>query len=243
MNEPSKNPAPQRGKAFRTTQWSLVDAASADSKDALEELCQTYWPPLHFYLRRLGFGEPEAEDLIQAFFVRLLEHRLIAAADVHRGRFRTFLLTALRRFVINEWKQENALKRGGGVSRVLMNINDVGALADAEVGKDVTPERQFERQWATLIIQQAFLVLAAEYTAAGQQSTFDTLLPFIAGEASQSYDELAAELQSTAGALRMAVSRMRARWREQIRAEIRKTVHTDSEVDDEIRSLFQALQS
>ena len=230
-------------RSFRTTHWSLVVAASADSRAALEELCAAYWPPLHWHLRRLGFDPAQAEDLTQSFFARLLEKRLLDVADSRRGRFRTFLLTALRRFVINEWKHAAAAKRGGGSSPLTLDTGGSEALAAIEGTHDLTPDRLFERQWAIVVLQRAFHDLEAEHIAAGNQAQFEALTPYLTREtATSSYDELAERLQSTPGALRMSVSRLRVRLRELVRAEIRKTVQSDEEVDDEVRSLFQALQ-
>lgn len=241
MNQiPNSTSRPQRN--FRTTHWSLVVAASEDSQSALEELCTAYWPPLHWHLRRLGFTEAQAEDLTQAFFARLLEKRLLDVADSRRGRFRTFLLTALRRFVVNEWKQGTAQKRGGGAKHIDISSSEFQSLVP-EGGHDLTPDRLFERQWALVVLQRAFHDLELEYTAAGNQAQFEALAPLLTRESeSTSYDTLATQLQSTAGALRMAASRLRARLRELVRSEIRKTVETDADVDDEVRSLFRALQ-
>ena len=219
-------------------------AASADSRIALEELCAAYWPPLHWHLRRLGFDPAQAEDLTQSFFARLLEKRLLDVADARRGRFRTFLLTALRRFVINEWKHGTAAKRGGDSSRLTLDTGESEVLADIESMHDLTPDRLFERQWAIVVLQRAFHDLETEHIALGHQAQFEALTPYLTREtATFSYDELAERLQSTPGALRMSVSRLRARLRELVRAEIRKTVQSDEEVDDEVRSLFHALQS
>lgn len=218
-------------------------AAADDSQEALEELCTAYWPPLHWHLRRLGFDEQRAEDLTQAFFARLLEKRLLDVSDRRRGRFRTFLLTALRRFVVNEWKHGTAVKRGGGLKH--LPIDSSNANETMAVGQhDLTPDRQFERQWALIVLQRSFQNLETEYRTANNQGLFEALAHLLTRDtATVSYDELAIQLQSTAGALRMAASRMRTRLRELVRAEVRKTVQSDSEVDDEVRALFQAFQA
>jgi RNA polymerase sigma factor (sigma-70 family) len=242
MNQPFSSVPSRSPKGFQTTHWSLVAEASADSQAALEELCAAYWPPLHWHLKRLGFEQAEAEDLTQAFFARVLEKRLLDAADVRRGRFRTFLLTALRRFIINEWKRDKAAKRGGNRVRVSLHVSGTETPNDIWAAHDVTPDRLFDRQWAMVVLQRAFQELESEHRAAGQQTQFEALAPFLTGDASGTYDELAEKLQTTSGALRMVASRMRARLREFIRAEIRKTVHSDAEVDDEIHFLFRALQ-
>lgn len=242
MHDPPAN-ASRSPRQFRTTHWSLVLAASADSHEALEELCAAYWSPLHWHLRRSGFNEQQAEDLTQAFFARLLEKRLLDVSDSRRGRFRTFLLTALRRFVVNEWKHGAAAKRGGGLKHVSIGTNDGDGMVVA-CQHDLTPDRQFERQWAMVVLQRAFQELESEYSKANNQVQFDALAPLLTRDnAATSYDELANQLQSTPGALRMAASRMRARLRELVRAEVRKTVQTEAEIDDEVRALFLALQA
>lgn len=231
-------------RSFRTTHWSLVVAASADSHAALQELCTLYWQPLHGHLRRMGFSEPQAEDLTQAFFARLLEKRLLDFADRDRGRFRTFLLTALRRFVINEWRYENAKKRSRGAKPIALDPTETVNLIDEMSAHNLTPDKLFERQWALVVLQRAFHELESEYRNAGNQAQFEALAPMLTREtAAVSYDELASQLNSTPGALRMAVSRLRTRLRELVRNEIRKTVQTEADVDDEIRCLFHALQS
>jgi len=218
-------------------------AASDDSHEALEELCAAYWPPLHWHLRRLGFSDQQAEDLTQAFFARLLEKRLLDVSDRRRGRFRTFLLTALRRFIINEWKHGAAVKRGGGLKHLPIDSGDAeGGIAVRQ--HDLTPDRQFERQWALVVLQRAFQKLETEYRTANNQVLFEALAPLLTRDtAAIGYDELSIQLQSTPGALRMAASRVRARLRELVRAEVRQTVQTDAEVDDEVRALFQAFQA
>lgn len=244
MNDPSNNTTPRLPRGFRTTHWSLVIAASTDANDALQELCSAYWPPLHWHLRRLGYDAARADDLTQAFFAQMLDKRLLSAADRRRGRFRTFLLTALRRFVVNEWKHQGAIKRGGGAQQLSLESGGAELSVAADAAHDLTPDRLFERQWALLILQRAFQALEAEHREPDKQALFDALAPCLArDETSPSYDELANELRATPAALRMSVSRLRARLRELVREEIRKTVRSETDVDDEVRDLFRALQA
>ena len=241
MNEFS-NDKSRRAKQFHSTHWSLVLAASEDSDAALEELCQIYWPPLHWHLRRMGYEEVEADDLTQAFFARLLEKRLLGFADQKRGRFRTFLLTALRRFVINEWQRDESIKRGGGRKRI--DLTDRESAAFDAPGGDLSADRQFDRQWALVVLQRSFEELAREAVESGNREQFEALAPLMTRDReNESYDELASRLSTSPGALRMSVSRMRSRLRELVRAEIRKTVESDAEVDDEVRLLFVALRN
>lgn len=244
MNEPSDGATPQSPREFRTTHWSLVVSASADSREALEELCAAYWPPLYWHLRRLGYDATEAEDLIQAFFARLLDKRLLELADRRRGRFRTFLVTALRRFVVNEWKHAGAAKRGGGIRHLALDSGRAGRLLAATAADDLTPDRLFERHWALVVLERAFQELEAEQRAAAKTAIFEALAPRLTGDTSApGYDELADRLDSTPASLRMALSRLRKRLGELIREEIRKTVGSDADVDDEVGNLFRALQA
>jgi RNA polymerase sigma factor (sigma-70 family) len=244
MNEPRESEQPPSRRSFQTTHWSLVVSAAADSREALEQLCAAYWPPLYSHLRRVGFDSAEAQDLTQAFFARLLDKRLLDLADVRRGRFRTFLITALRRFVINEWKRDRAVKRGGDHSIIAADFGAVEKAVCSEPAHDLTPERLFERQWALSVLQNAFRELELEQRAAGSESLFETLARCLSRDASlPSYDALAKQLQTTPEALKMRVSRMRKRLGELVRAEIRKTVDGDADVDDELRTLYRSLSS
>ena len=232
MKKSSEDTPAPLPRNFRTTHWSLIAAASADCRAALEELCSAYWLPLHSHLVRQGFDSMEAEDLTQAFFARLLDKRLLDFADQRRGRFRTFLLTALRRFVVNEWKHERTLKRGGTTRQVSLDADgDDGSIA-CEVAQDMTPDRMFERQWALVVLQRAFRALEVEQQESDKKNAlFETLAPILSRDSSSlSYDELADRLQMTPAALRMCVSRLRQRLGELIREEIRKTVGCDADV-------------
>lgn len=242
MNKSAEETPAPLPRNFRTTHWSLIAAASADCRDALEELCSAYWQPLHSHLVRQGFDRLEAEDLTQAFFARLLDKRLLDFADQRRGRFRTFLLTALRRFVVNEWKHERTLKRGGANRPLSLDADCGDGSIASEVAHDLTPDRMFERQWALVVLQRAFRALEIEQQAADKKAMFESLAPCLSRDSSSpSYDELAVRLQMTPAALRMCVSRLRQRLGELIREEIRKTVGSDADVDDELGKLFQAL--
>ena len=237
MSQTPNEPAARLAGGFHSTHWSLVGRAAENSRPALEELCAAYWPPVRYHLVRMGYDAAQADDLTQAFFARLLEKRLLDAADAGRGRFRTFLLTALHRFLINEWKHDGAAKRGGNAQRVALDTQP-----EAAIGRDETPQKQFERQWAIVVLERAFAALEAEQQAAGKLTQFEMLSPLINGDGDASYEELAAKLGATAGALRMNVSRLRTRLRELIRGEIGQTVGGEAEVDDEIQSLFEALR-
>jgi len=210
---------------FQTTNWSLVFAADG-SPDALNDLCTRYWEPTYAYVRRCGFDRADAEDLTQAFFGRLLEHRDFAQADPRRGKFRSFLLGALKHFLSNERDRAQAKKRGGGLEHVSI---DVAVAEDA-----LTPDQVFDKQWALAVIDGAMRALRE----AGEA---EHLMPFLTGE--QSYAALAAERNVSEGALRVAVHRLRRRFRDQLRRVVEETVDDRADVDGEIRFLIDAVST
>src|SRR5580704_3301573 len=244
----TQEPAFSAQRQFATTRWSLVLAAgrrsSPQSSAALATLCENYWYPLYAYVRRRGHGADEAQDFTQAFFARLLEKNDLAAADPGRGRFRSFLLTSLKHFLANEWDRNRAQKRGGG--RAVLSI-DFGAAEEryrAEPAHDLTPEKIFARRWALVLLENVLARLHDESAQAGKTDSFDRLKCFLTGEQpAVTYGQLAAELNTSEGALKVAVHRLRGRYRELLRAEIEETLADPKEIDQEIRDLFSALGS
>ena len=208
---------------FQTTNWSLVFAAGG-SPDALNDLCARYWTPVYAYVRRCGVDRADAEDLTQAFFGRMLEHRDFEQADPRRGKFRSFLLGALKHFMSNERDRARAQKRGGDVAHVEIDI----ATADDAL----TPDQVFDKQWALAVVERALAALRE----AGEA---EHLLPFLSGD--ESYAALAAERKTSEGALRVAVHRLRRRFRDQLRRIVEETVADRADVDDEIRFLIAAV--
>jgi RNA polymerase sigma factor (sigma-70 family) len=242
------DPAPSGSRQFATTRWSLVLAAgkrsSPQSSAALATLCENYWYPLYAYVRRRGHEANEAEDFTQAFFARLLEKNDLAAADPGRGRFRSFLLASLKHFLANEWDRARAEKRGGGRSVLSIDFGTAEERYRAEPSHDLTPERIFERRWALVLLENVLARLHDESAQAGKADSFDRLKGFLTGEQSAvTYGQLAAELNMSEGALKVAVHRLRRRYRELLRAEIEETVADAEEIDQEIRDLFSALGS
>lgn len=235
------------GPDFATTQWSLVLRAnrSADSSTAaLQTLCARYWYPLYAYVRRRGVESHTAQDLTQEFFARLLEKNSLAAASPERGRFRAFLLTSLKNFLTNEWEKGQALKRGGGNRPISLDVNVDSAETRfrLEPIDQQTPERCFERQWALLLLELVMQRLQAEQTAAGKAQQFELLKDALAGGSDRlPFPQIAVDLNISEDAARQAASRLRKRYRELLRDEVSHTVAAPEEVDDEIRSLFQAL--
>jgi RNA polymerase sigma-70 factor (ECF subfamily) len=232
---------------FATTRWSVIAAAgeldSDAAREALAVLCQAYWRPLYAYVRRRVSSEHEAQDLTQGFFVQLLERNDFAVANPDRGRFRAFLLTALKHFLANQGQRARAKKRGDGQVLLSLDFQDGESQQGDPVDDSLTPEEVFQRHWVTAILGVVLDQLRDEYHSKGQLELFEELKPHLAGSGARgSYAELATRLDRGEGALRMAVQRMRARYRELLRQEIAQTVRNPEDVDEEIASLFAALR-
>lgn len=238
--------AEARGAVFVTTQWSVVLAASRSdttkAQAALEKLCLAYWYPLYAYVRRRGHPAPDAQDLTQAFFARLLERHWVSAADRERGRFRTFLLTAMSRFLADEWDKTRAQKRGGGVRHVPIQLDAAETRYGHEPADPCTPEQVYERRWALTLLDTVLQRLRAEYEDAGRGELFAGLnSSLVGGRESQPYAELATKLDMNEGAVKVAVHRLRKRYRKLLRAEIAETMTATEDVDQELRHLFAVL--
>jgi RNA polymerase sigma factor (sigma-70 family) len=235
-----------RHATFVTTHWSVVLTAGRSdttrAQAALARLCQTYWYPLYTYVRRRGYGPPDAQDLTQEFFARLLGQNWLAQADRERGRFRTFLLAALSHFLANEWDKARAQKRGGAVQLVPLQLDNAETRYGQEPADPRTPEQCFERRWALALLDEVLNRLRQEQVAAGTGEMFDALKPCLVGDRqAQPYAALAAELGMTEGAVKVAVHRLRQRYRQLLREEIANTVATPEEVNAEMHHLFNVL--
>jgi RNA polymerase sigma-70 factor (ECF subfamily) len=235
-----------RRPAFVTTHWSVVLAAghgdAAHARAALGELCQTYWYPLYVYARRRGYAPHDAQDLTQTFFVRLLERHSLASADPGRGRFRSFLLTAMKHFLATEWEKARAQKRGGGNTVLSLDLAAAEQRYDLEPADDSTPEKIFDKQWAIALLDEVVNRLEEEYRQKGKAVLFAALKNTLTGSGeSQPYAALATRLGMSEGAAKVAVHRLRRRYRELVRAEIANTVVSPEEVEEEMRHLLQAL--
>jgi RNA polymerase sigma-70 factor (ECF subfamily) len=243
MKTGSSEVDPGGGERFVTTHWSAVmrggGGDSAAAREALAELCQTYWYPLYCFIRRQGRTPHEAEDLTQGFFARLLEKNFVSDAHQARGKFRSFLLVALKGFLANEWDRQHAQKRGGFQTAVEMDQAMAEVRLDAELKQPLTPEKLFERQWALMMLERTMSQLREEYTVTGRAKLFEHLSAGLAQEPSAiSYAEIARELHLTEASVKQASYRLRARYREILRGEIGKTVSSPQEIDDELRFLF-----
>ncbi len=233
---------------FTPTRWSLVSAVrSGDamrSREAMEKLCRSYWYPLYAYVRRTGHGADDAADLTQGFFAQLIEKELLARADPERGKLRNFLLTALQRFVRDDWRTQNRQKRGGG--RELLSIDEATAegLYLREPAHVETPEKLYHRRWALTLLERALTGLRGDYVQQGKGELFDVLKPALTEEPdAESAAASGGKLGLTAGAVRVAVTRLRARYRQRLLAEVAASMDakTEAEVDEEIDALFRAL--
>jgi RNA polymerase sigma-70 factor (ECF subfamily) len=235
--------------SFRTTRWTLVRAAAgapqSERRSALETLCTAYWPPVYAFVRRQGATPVLAEDLTQGFFARLLERDGLRLADPERGRFRSFLLGALRHFLANEEDRERALKRGGGRALVSLDSTTVQGLEDGlhlEPAAGSTPEREFERAWAGAVLARARTRLAEEQEQAGKGAQWRALEQHLSTTDERGHgSELAQRLGISDNAVRVALHRLRRRFGELVRDEVRETVGP-GEVEDEVRQLLRALE-
>jgi RNA polymerase sigma-70 factor (ECF subfamily) len=229
-----------------TTHWSVVLSAgrsdTTHARDALEKLCRTYWPPIYAFVRRQGHGPHDPQDLTQEFFARLLAKNYLGDVDRTKGKFRSFLLTSLKHFLANEWDKARAQKRGGVVVFIPIDPRTAETQYGIEPAEALTADKIFERRWALTLLEQVLRRLSEEYQEGGRAKLFAEL-KFTLTEASRSvpYAEVAARLKQSEGAVKVAVHRLRGRYRELLRAEIAATVASQADVEEELRNLFAAL--
>jgi RNA polymerase sigma-70 factor (ECF subfamily) len=242
--DPPSEAAPRA--AFATTHWSaVIRAGNGDTtraRAALEKLCETYWYPLYAHVRRRGHLPEDAKDLTQAFFLRLLEQGSLANADPKLGRFRSFMLGGLDHFLISEWKKARAEKRGGG--RELLSLDWAAAERrfDLEPADRMPPDNDFDRRWATALLDEVLKQLESEYAGAGNGELFRSLKGALAGRReTQPYAQLAGDLAMSEAAVKVAVHRLRKRYRALLQAEIGRTVNSAEEAREELEHLFRVL--
>ena len=233
-------------RVFATTRWTVVlragGATSDGSAAALEQLCRTYWYPLYSYARRTGLPAHDAEDLTQSFFAYLLEKDTIARADRERGRFRSFLLSAFKNFHANERAHQAAAKRGGGKALVSLDALQAEEHYRHEPRSDLSPERLYDQKWAASLLEQVMQLLRTEYTTLGKGPLFNALRGVIwGGRQEGGYEALARQLGMSEGAFKVAVHRLRTRFKECLHQEVAQTVATPGEIEDELRHLLTAL--
>ncbi len=227
---------------FTTTHWSVVLAAghstAPGAHQALDSLCRTYWPPLYAYVRRQGCGPEEAQDLTQEFFARFLAKKYFGHADQAQGKFRTFLLTSLRHFLVSEWRKTASQKRGDGCVAFSLDAQAAEAGYAAEPADEATPETLYEKRWAVTLMEHVMARLGEEHVVAGNGPLFEKLKDCIWGESgAAAYAAMAARLGLSEGAVKVSVHRLRQRCRELLRAEVAQTVTRPEDVDDELRHL------
>ena len=233
-------------QAFPHTRWSLVLAAtrdsSPDSMAALETVCRAYWYPLYAYVRRCGKSPDDAQDITQEFFRRLLEKHWLANADREKGRLRTFLVSALKHLMVKEWRRASAQRRGGGRPHMPMDTAFAESRYAADTAVHLEADDVFDRQWALTLLDLTLRRLEAEFTTAGKARDFAVLKSFLAvTHEAIDYDSAASRLGVSAGAARVAVHRLRKRFRELYRQEVSQTLPDGADLDAEMRYLARAL--
>ena len=244
--ETGESPAVQPAQLFVTTRWSVVlkarDKAAAGSDEALETLCATYWYPLYAFVRGSGHSPEDAQDLTQEFFARLLQKDWLRVVSPERGRFRTFLRMALKRFLANEWDRVHALKRGGAHTHIAFDTAVAERRFQEERPQTLSPDRIYDRRWALALLDDALARLEREYAGAGEEAEWQQLKPHLTEErGALPYAEIAAALQTTEGAARVAMHRLRKRFREVFRETIADTVCEPAELERELREVLQTL--
>jgi RNA polymerase sigma factor (sigma-70 family) len=245
MSESHESTPTQRATLFPSTHWSVVlsageKTAPANGK-ALEDLCRAYWTPLYAYLRRQGHSPHEAEDLTQGFLARVIAREDLANVGPEKGRFRTFLLTALRNFTIKQALHDKALKRGGGQATLTIN----GEEGERLCGPDLTaesPELAFDRRWCRTTLARAIQRLRDEHVARGKQALFETLVPFLDGANPGEYETVAGELRMAPGTIAVTMHRLRSRLQQFVRAEVAQTVAATEQVEEELKHLMAVWQ-
>ena len=244
MRDPtSSNGAP---RTFPGTRWSVVLAArqqpSPASAAALETICRSYWQPLYAFVRRSGYSTHDAEDLVQGFFCRLLEKHWLDAADREKGRLRTFLIVAMKKFMAKEWRRASAQRRGGGQSHMSLDTTFAEGRHAADPGVNLSAEAVFDREWALTLLGLTLERLRAEFVAAGKPREFEALKGcLMVARGAIDYAAVAEQLGMSEGAARVATHRLRKRFREAYREEISQTLPVGADVDGEMRHLASAL--
>jgi RNA polymerase sigma-70 factor (ECF subfamily) len=236
---------PAGSDVFGTTRWTVVLAAgrglAPQASLALEELCRTYWYPLYVYVRRKTTSREDAEDLTQSFFARFLEKNYLENLSSEKGRFRAFLLASLKHFLANEWDRANRQKRGGGVPHLSLDWQGAETRYQIDPPDHLSPDKLYDRAWAMTLLDRVIARLRTEHVEDGKTGLFDVLKPFLMADKSTiPYAEAAASLGMAEPAVRVAVHRMRKRYRELLREEIAHTLSDPSQADQEIAALFSA---
>jgi RNA polymerase sigma factor (sigma-70 family) len=233
---------------FQTTRWDLVLlSAPSDApgcEEALADLCKLYWYPLYAFIRRRGYSPEDSQDLVQGFFLRLIEYRTLTRVDRSKGKFRSFLLASLQNYLTNEADRARRLKRGGKVEFVFIDLEEAEDRYGLEPVEGLTPEKIFDARWAMALLGEAMNRLSREYMAQGKATTFQALRTFldpINSKSLPSYEEVAAQLEVSVGSLKTQIHRLRKQYTAFVREEISRTVSDSADVDTETHELCEAL--
>jgi len=251
MSSSSTRPPLPGSDSFATTRWSVIATARGGTTDssqqALAWLCERYWYPIYAYVRRKGQNADNASDLTQGFFTYLLEKGAITVADRERGRFRDFLLASLNNFLSNEWDRMRALKRGGGKSPLRLDTAEAEERYRLEPSHNETPEKLFARRWALALLERAIAQLKESFTKEGKSAHFEALKGCLASNAdAEAYAAIGKRLKMSEGAVKVAVYRLRKKYRAMLKEEIARTLahpEREDDVDGELKALFEALSS
>ena len=246
-SEPYREGAGGKGQ-FNTTHWSVVllagEVQNPKAGAALESLCQSYWYPLYAYVRRKGYSSHDAQDLTQDFFARLLEKNYVRLATSERGKFRSFLLKSLHHFLVNDWVRKQAQKRGGGQMFISFQEQNAEGRYQQEPASEISAESLYDRRWALALLDKALNGVGTEYRGSGRGAVFDRLKGSILTDGTaEMYTAIGGDLGLSAGAVKVALHRLRSRFRALVRAEVAQTVSNPNEVDEELRCLMAALNA
>ncbi len=246
QQQQNNRPAKTAAGAFPTTHWSLVVAAgetdSPQAHAALAQLCGSYWYPVYAYVRREGHEPHSAQDFTQEFFARLIERNFVAGAAQEKGRFRSFLLIALKRFLVNEWQRTQAQKRGGGQQFLSLDAEDAEERYKLEPVDEMTADRIYERRWALALLEGVMNALRHEYAGEGKGELFDQLKVFLYGDKSAvSQVKIGTQFGLSESAVKSTVHRLRLRYREILYEQVAQTVASRVDVEDELRHLLNVL--
>lgn len=242
----SDGSASMESPGFPVTRWSFISKAQGEGEAAaraLNELCTLYWPPVYAFVRRKGKSPADAEDITQGFFAELLSRGSLDSVAEEKGRLRTFLLKAVTRHMINEQEKSGAIKRGGGMPPLSLDFDRAESGYIAEPGHSITPELEFERQWALQLLDGALEEVRKDAERNHREALFEDLKGMISLDSTMAcYEEIAARHGLTEGAVKAAAHRLRQKFREVLRHAIAETVHSSDDIDDEIQHLFTVFQ-
>lgn len=240
----STAPGPPRDY-FATTRWTVVltagSAGAPGADQALEDLCSTYWYALYAYVRRQGHSKEDAEDLVQSFFARFLAKNYLEGLSSAKGKFRAFLLASLKHFLANEWDRSGRKKRGGHATHLSLDWSQADQRYQVDPADALSPDKLYDRAWAVTLLERVLVRLRQENAAEGKSAAFEALKPFLTvGKSAIPYSDVAKSLATTEEAARVAVHRLRRRYRALLRDEVAQTLSHPGQVEEEMRALLEA---